>query len=410
MITAWGRLQGWIEQDRAGLVVRQRLAEDARTWQRSGRQGDYLYRRAQLEPVRQWTVGHPNDLMPLEAAFVAGSERAQRLERLRRLAVVVTLLLVPIIITWFLMSTFRVGPLAPSEIAFSTVDALLGEDVVSVISTADGRLLVGRGDAPQIAVSDDSGHTWRRTDVKGTYVQVIEADPLHSGVYHVLLDDGGVQRSQDGGLTWSSRSVHPDQLDWRALTVGSDGALYAGGRASPVWVSRDAGETWTWLEGSPDATISYLTWQDNGLYVGTLKGLWRWTEPGNWQRLLGDEAKAVYSVVVDEDVGFSGGNSGVYRFDQNGQATQLSMIPVQYIVKLQSGADLVFLAGTSAGGLVWWRRDDEQVHSVAITEQLAGSDVVQHIVVDAEDPRWIWVGTIRGLFHGQVDAWIDDLD
>ena len=51
LITAWGRLQGWIEQDRAGLVVRQRLAEDARTWERSGRQGDYLYRRAQLEPA-----------------------------------------------------------------------------------------------------------------------------------------------------------------------------------------------------------------------------------------------------------------------------------------------------------------------------------------------------------------------
>ncbi len=30
LITAWGRLQGWIEEDRAGLVVRQRLAEDAR--------------------------------------------------------------------------------------------------------------------------------------------------------------------------------------------------------------------------------------------------------------------------------------------------------------------------------------------------------------------------------------------
>ena len=55
LITAWGRLQGWIEQDRAGLVVRQRLAEDARMWERSGRKGDYLYRRAQLEPASSGT-------------------------------------------------------------------------------------------------------------------------------------------------------------------------------------------------------------------------------------------------------------------------------------------------------------------------------------------------------------------
>ena len=78
LITAWGRLQGWIAEDRAGLVVRQRLAEDVRTWERSGRQGDYLYRRAQLEPVLQWDAAHPEDLTPLEAAFVAASRRQQR--------------------------------------------------------------------------------------------------------------------------------------------------------------------------------------------------------------------------------------------------------------------------------------------------------------------------------------------
>ena len=204
--------------------------------------------------------------------------------------------------------------------------------------------------------------------------------------------------------------VAPEQENWRTLAAGPNGVLYAGGRASPVWISRNGGDTWAPLEGSPDATISHLSWQDNSLFAGTLKGLWRWTETSGWQRLIGDEAKAVYSVVVDDDVGFSGGNGGVYRFDRNGQVTRLSTTPVYHIVKLQSGDDLVFLAGTSTGGLIWWRRDDEQVHPIAITEELAGSNAVQIIAVDAQDPLQFWVGTTDGLFHGDAGAWIDDLD
>ncbi len=212
------------------------------------------------------------------------------------------------------------------------------------------------------------------------------------------------------GLHGRAARFCPNRKAARALAVGPDGVLYAGGRASPVWVSRDGGGTWTPLAGSPDATISHLTWQEDGLFVGTLKGLWRWTETGGWQKLVGDEAKAVYSVAVDGDVGFSGGNGGVYRFDRSGQAVQLLTISVSHIAKLQSKDDRVFVAGTSAGGLEWWHRDDEQVYPIAIAEGLAGSAAVQIMAVDAGDPLKFWVGTTDGLFHADANAWMDDLD
>ena len=55
-------------------------------------------------------------------------------------------------------------------------------------------------------------------------------------------------------------------------------------------------------------------------------------------------------------------------------------------------------------------RDDEHVHPIDITEGLAGSDAVQIITVDVEDPLQFWVGTTDGLFHARCTAWMGELD
>ncbi|TMR89328.1 caspase, EACC1-associated type [Nonomuraea basaltis] len=43
LIRAWPRLGGWTDAERAGLLVRRRLAEDAATWQHEGQDPAYLY-------------------------------------------------------------------------------------------------------------------------------------------------------------------------------------------------------------------------------------------------------------------------------------------------------------------------------------------------------------------------------
>ncbi|MEW1838705.1 caspase family protein [Nonomuraea angiospora] len=48
LIRAWPRLRNWIEGNRVDLLVRQRLAEDAETWQRQGRDPAYLYADSRL--------------------------------------------------------------------------------------------------------------------------------------------------------------------------------------------------------------------------------------------------------------------------------------------------------------------------------------------------------------------------
>lgn len=54
LLYAWPRLRDWIEQDRAGNLLRQRLEEDASIWDDEGRDSSLLYRGVRLEAARQW--------------------------------------------------------------------------------------------------------------------------------------------------------------------------------------------------------------------------------------------------------------------------------------------------------------------------------------------------------------------
>ncbi|MEU7475457.1 hypothetical protein AB0A63_05690 [Lentzea sp. NPDC042327] len=83
LLHAWPRLRGWIDEDRAGNLTRQRLEEDAATWSAHDRDSSMLYRGARLEGVRQ-----QRNVTVLAREFVHTSERQHRKSTwLRRSAV-----------------------------------------------------------------------------------------------------------------------------------------------------------------------------------------------------------------------------------------------------------------------------------------------------------------------------------
>ncbi|MFE9251412.1 hypothetical protein [Streptomyces sp. NPDC007088] len=101
LLRAWPRLRRWIDEDRAGLLERQRLAEAADEWQTSGRDPAYLYRGARLENadsvVRPAPSSRRGPLRRLEQEFLEAGRAAVRAEsdrerrrtqRLKRLLVV----------------------------------------------------------------------------------------------------------------------------------------------------------------------------------------------------------------------------------------------------------------------------------------------------------------------------------
>ncbi|MFJ4952516.1 helix-turn-helix domain-containing protein [Streptomyces sp. NPDC088760] len=100
LLHSWPRLREWISADRAGLLVRQRLAHAAAAWEREGRDPSALYRGTRLDTVRSWAADTDGlgPLGPVEEAFLrasqaeeeAGQRRTRRQTRLRQ-AMVATL-------------------------------------------------------------------------------------------------------------------------------------------------------------------------------------------------------------------------------------------------------------------------------------------------------------------------------
>ncbi|MEZ5212996.1 WD40 repeat domain-containing protein [Gordonia sp. (in: high G+C Gram-positive bacteria)] len=91
VMRSWPRLRTWIDDDRADLLVRQRLEEAALVWADAGRDRSLLLRGTQLERARDATGS--GDVSPTTAAFVAAAEHTElRTGRLRRAAIVALIL------------------------------------------------------------------------------------------------------------------------------------------------------------------------------------------------------------------------------------------------------------------------------------------------------------------------------
>ncbi len=96
LIRHWPRLRSWIDEDRSGVLVRQRIEDAASTWDANGRHTSFLDRGPRLSEAMAWAETHPGELGPLASEFLRAGVRAHSLEkkaerrraRLRRQAIV----------------------------------------------------------------------------------------------------------------------------------------------------------------------------------------------------------------------------------------------------------------------------------------------------------------------------------
>jgi len=106
----WPRLRGWIDADRPGLRLRQRITEAADAWEQDGRDPCHLYRGTPLATALEWAADprHHGELSAVERAFLqasardAGRDTPRRYGRLlRRLIAMVSLVLTAAItVSW----------------------------------------------------------------------------------------------------------------------------------------------------------------------------------------------------------------------------------------------------------------------------------------------------------------------
>ncbi|MDL2078786.1 hypothetical protein QNN03_20335 [Streptomyces sp. GXMU-J15] len=79
LLHAWPRLREWIDEDRGGNLLRQRLEEDGRAWEESRRDSALLYRGSRLEQAHAWAKSAGDTFLTRSAMeFLAASVRLRR--------------------------------------------------------------------------------------------------------------------------------------------------------------------------------------------------------------------------------------------------------------------------------------------------------------------------------------------
>ncbi|MFI7408664.1 AAA family ATPase [Streptomyces sp. NPDC049627] len=79
LLHAWPRLRDWIDEDRQGNLLRQRLEEDGRAWEESDRDSSLLYRGSRLEQAHGWARSAGDTFLTRGAVeFLAASVRLRR--------------------------------------------------------------------------------------------------------------------------------------------------------------------------------------------------------------------------------------------------------------------------------------------------------------------------------------------
>jgi WD40 repeat protein len=78
LLRAWPRLAGWLDDDRAGQLMRQRIEDDAADWDDVRRDPSLLYRGARMQAAAVWAGGHSLDLTGTARQFLAVSRRRAR--------------------------------------------------------------------------------------------------------------------------------------------------------------------------------------------------------------------------------------------------------------------------------------------------------------------------------------------
>ncbi|MGD0445631.1 MAG: hypothetical protein ABSA39_16985 [Edaphobacter sp.] len=270
--------------------------------------------------------------------------------------------------------------------------------------------------------SRDVGGTWKRLawvgkrdDLVLDSIVVDSANPRHLlvGAWVLGSSDGGLYRSNDGGVSWESVAGMRGQ-SIRALTAApSDPKLLVAGTLQGVYRSKDSGEHWELIspEGSKEIheveSIAIDPGDPNIVYAGTWHLPWKTTDGGaNWGSIKQGiiEDSDVFSIIIDPqhpNVVYASACSGIYKSEDGGakfkggvavnktQGIPSSARRTRVLMQDPRNLNIVF-AGTTEGlfrtgdsGATWLRTTGPEV-------------IVNDVYVDPTNTNRILLATDRG--------------
>ena len=224
------------------------------------------------------------------------------------------------------------------------------------------------------AVGHPSGWTRHSTSTSLTAIDVAAGA---SGALYVAGYGIGVQRSDDGGLTWSARNVGLPSADAQAFATHADRpeTVYAYLQAHGIYRSEDGGRHWRLMDAGPRGGITGLvhsnmagSMQSGWFFAAGPKGVRRamdcfcgWRDAGDLGRVVRaisyhpNRPSEVYAATDSELFVSRDGGEAWSKFDAPPSAiTALAVTPTGEIYA--AGVDgHLFVAAGAAGS---WQRID----------------------------------------------------
>ncbi len=181
-------------------------------------------------------------------------------------------------LTHFYVSALVVDPTVPGMMYAGTGDGvcqsvdggvtwhaigLRGQWVYALVFDPQRPTTLYAGASEGVFVSDDRGATWRATGLTGRVFDLV-FDPSAPSTLYAAAGDDGVHRSDDGGATW--RAVTAGMSGQRVLALAvaptTPPTLYAGtgsGASGSIFRSVDGGATWNETDiTSPADSVSAI--------------------------------------------------------------------------------------------------------------------------------------------------------
>jgi hypothetical protein len=166
--------------------------------------------------------------------------------------------------------------------------AIFSSDLIEIASS-DSRIIYAT-DGPSLVRSADAGATWQGTNGYLSNVTDIAIHPANPQILYAATQFDGVQRSTDGGRTWTVGTGLPD-LGAPAVAIDrtQPSTVYAStAEASTIYRSLNSGATWQRLtiSGATSGVLDIVSADGGKLYVGTqYNGVFRSLDRGaTWSR------------------------------------------------------------------------------------------------------------------------------
>jgi photosystem II stability/assembly factor-like uncharacterized protein len=421
LIEQWGRLWGWLGEDRAALRIHQQLTNVAQEWGRHGRDTSYLYRGSRLAKVEQWQKTSTANLSRLEHDFITASIAARRAELAARrqrqalraavfgLSVLVGIALV--VLLWMFVTGTGLFETPGEWIQGKGLDTRV--NVIAVGPQDPSVVYAGTRDRG-VCKSSDRGLTWKTVLETEQEVQSLAMSLNDPGTLYAGTRGGRLLRSVDAGANWAEvgRVLDAEEINDLLVDPVEPEILYACDVGLSCYQSLDGGAGWVIIdETSNVSTIAVAATEGDGtvLYLGTRDGLLlRSMDRGEtWHHDPEQQALPYITDIAvspkDSDLLYVGTLQGLYRFQvKEGHFDVQTMVADQETVAVTVDPLAPYIVFTSVFNgrihLVQQQGDSFQGEEITRGSDFPGSSLTPHLVAGDHDPCFLYAATAKGVF------------